>query len=730
MCSSKILKLWPVVMGGNKVRYLLRDEFTTDLAAGAVNGTAAEPGPGARTVVDVESKIVINHGGWINMGAQATPATQDEYVVYPTPITRRLGQIIYSNFRGTIVSGQAPYGFALLKTLTVNWSNGYDMLFYWHGGTSVRDSGMTAFGAVMFGVTPSFMSEMWVVLRAAGYFVFGRNKDTGYPLLYWVSPGSNSATVYAAYAGYAASYFKSRVRAPSNLSYIPVPMASDTFNRAAIGSTDGAAHAEANGGGGLAWTSKVGTVGISGGAAAIASAVDGGIAIATYPGTSPDGFFTIKPTKATTGAGRVLRYVDADNYLYLIYNGTNLVFTKRVAGAETALINAAAAGGNGKVMSIQLQGTKAYIYYDLKDITATWAQVTVPASTATLHGLYFQDTDSTLDDLVDWPSGLEGQHQSLLQIAANPTIAPVYASRVPDPAPTGCFSIAIFGDSQSSAASYPTNLSAAGNWLAAMAASLNIKCVLHVGDLVDVVSTAAHWTAVEQIYTALDGANIPYLVGQGQHDRDGVSETRNAASLATYNSHFPQTRFTGKSWWDGGFYDTHATNAYLLMSIDGVDYIFMVLEHGPRADVLTWADGILTTYAARKAIIITHSYMYNDDTRVTTGDSPNPHDDYTDCHDGEEIWTELIKLHDNVILVQSGDKPGFGKMTSNSDGGQAVAQILFDNQSGEAADSIYLRIITIDPTAKTIRSQTFSPNTASVVCDRGAGRDFTYTWTI
>jgi hypothetical protein len=29
--------------------YLLQDEFTTDRAAGAVNGTAAEPGPGGNT---------------------------------------------------------------------------------------------------------------------------------------------------------------------------------------------------------------------------------------------------------------------------------------------------------------------------------------------------------------------------------------------------------------------------------------------------------------------------------------------------------------------------------------------------------------------------------------------------------------------------------------------------------------------------------------------------------
>jgi len=37
------------------IKYLFNDSFRTDLPPGAVNGTAAEPGPGTRTVRDVES---------------------------------------------------------------------------------------------------------------------------------------------------------------------------------------------------------------------------------------------------------------------------------------------------------------------------------------------------------------------------------------------------------------------------------------------------------------------------------------------------------------------------------------------------------------------------------------------------------------------------------------------------------------------------------------------------
>src|SRR3990167_322284 len=40
--------------------YTLNDQFTTDRAAGAVNGTSAEPTGGTRTVVDTNSKLSIS----------------------------------------------------------------------------------------------------------------------------------------------------------------------------------------------------------------------------------------------------------------------------------------------------------------------------------------------------------------------------------------------------------------------------------------------------------------------------------------------------------------------------------------------------------------------------------------------------------------------------------------------------------------------------------------------
>jgi hypothetical protein len=49
-------------MGGKKLEYLIRDEFLGDLAAGAVHGTPATPGPGTRSLVDAGARVSLSAG--------------------------------------------------------------------------------------------------------------------------------------------------------------------------------------------------------------------------------------------------------------------------------------------------------------------------------------------------------------------------------------------------------------------------------------------------------------------------------------------------------------------------------------------------------------------------------------------------------------------------------------------------------------------------------------------
>jgi hypothetical protein len=213
------------------------------------------------------------------------------------------------------------------------------------------------------------------------------------------------------------------------------------------------------------------------------------------------------------------------------------------------------------------------------------------------------------------------------------------------------------------------------DWIVSKKDSLKIAAVVFMGDHV-LSSNDASWAIVDYLIDAMDGANIPIMGVPGNHDYDTLS-TR---VLTHFNLRYAPSLYTAKSWWNGGFYEAgKGENFYYLFSSGGHDYVVIGMEYGPRAAVVAWADALLTTYATRAAIIITHVYMDTDGTREGTGDTYNPHSDTgikDDCHDGDELWTELVSQHSNIVQVWSGHQTGFIYRQDVGADGKVVRQIL------------------------------------------------------
>lgn len=251
------------------------------------------------------------------------------------------------------------------------------------------------------------------------------------------------------------------------------------------------------------------------------------------------------------------------------------------------------------------------------------------------------------------------------------------------------------------------------NWIAANTEALNIQMVLHTGDVVEDGGEATHWTAATAALAGLAGQ--PHLITTGNHDDDTGQANADTRSMTNFNTAFPQSRYTAQDWWSGGFFEEgHTENAYYLATISGKEYLFMTLEFGPRQAVVEWAAGIMATYSTREVIVATHSLVFSNDTLVGTGDRWNPHAyNYSDdVHDGDELWTELIKTH-NVILGLSGHilNDGDGKLTSTNDAGRKCHMMLANYQYPilAPAESGYVRLITVKPSAGTIEVRTYSP---------------------
>jgi hypothetical protein len=143
------------------------------------------------------------------------------------------------------------------------------------------------------------------------------------------------------------------------------------------------------------------------------------------------------------------------------------------------------------------------------------------------------------------------------------------------------------------------------------------------------------------------------------------------------------------------------------------------LEFGPRNGVLDWANQVVANHPHRRVIIVTHNYMYSDDTLVGPGDLWNPHNyglcagatGPEACNDGEEMWANFVKLHENISFVFSGHtlNDGTGTLVSTGDNGNQVYQMLANYQFEAYGGNGYLRVVTFYPDQQEIAVQTYSP---------------------
>ncbi|MEP7359245.1 MAG: metallophosphoesterase [Anaerolineales bacterium] len=286
---------------------------------------------------------------------------------------------------------------------------------------------------------------------------------------------------------------------------------------------------------------------------------------------------------------------------------------------------------------------------------------------------------------------------------------PAAAGPVLDLPEAGEFSIVFLPDTQFYSAHSPDVFLGQTRWIADNRARLNIQAVLHEGDSVD-GNLAEQWANAEAAIDILDAAEIPYLIAIGNHDYDTFSDAERRTTA--FNAAFPPERYTAHAWWRGGFYEAgHTENAYCLLTIEGAEYLLLNLEFGPRQAVIDWAHDILARYPDRWAVLVTHSYLYIDGTRVGPGDKHNPkiYPLGASANDGEDLWAKLVSLHDNLHWVQSGHHIG-GHAAHRKDegrGGTAVAQVFANWQDAANGGDGWLRLVTFG--SGRARVQTFSP---------------------
>jgi hypothetical protein len=186
----------------------------------------------------------------------------------------------------------------------------------------------------------------------------------------------------------------------------------------------------------------------------------------------------------------------------------------------------------------------------------------------------------------------------------------------------GAWSIVLIPDTQIYAQNYPGIFFAQTSWIRDNIRKRNIRYVIGLGDITN-VNSIPEWKVARSAIDVIHG-QVPYILAAGNHD---YGPGGNAATRDTkINEYFPYSRYAEMPTFGGSKDPNNTENTYHLFEAGGVKWIIICLEWAPRDTAINWAHTILDQYPDRKAILLSHAIMNNNDLRYDYTDTVNPQD--------------------------------------------------------------------------------------------------------
>ncbi len=258
------------------------------------------------------------------------------------------------------------------------------------------------------------------------------------------------------------------------------------------------------------------------------------------------------------------------------------------------------------------------------------------------------------------------------------------------------FSFAWETDTQYYSESFPYHYDQMNQWIVDNREKLDIRYVIHTGDIVDDVDMTGEWVNADHSMKIFDDAGMPYGVLGGNHDVFAGAE-----GYGNYWKYFGEERFKDKPYY-GGSYKNNLGH-YDLLTENGQDFIVLYMSWDIYTNEIDWMNQVLAQYPDRKAIISLHRY-----TNVKAADNLL---DYT----GKLLQEEVVAKNKNVIAVLNGHYHGASIQTDsfddNKDGtpDRTVYQICTDYQSDPEGGSQYIKFLYFDLKNNKIYMNSYSP---------------------
>ncbi|MFT5731412.1 MAG: 3',5'-cyclic AMP phosphodiesterase CpdA [Planctomycetota bacterium] len=353
-----------------------------------------------------------------------------------------------------------------------------------------------------------------------------------------------------------------------------------------------------------------------------------------------------------------------------------------------------------------------------------------------LAALHFDKLDGTTEDGAtfkaapkdfveisrQWFRGLH-TYVGLVRAGNAPEVIPStpWIALPPAPFVEGSFTIAVLPDTQIYAERYPQHFTAQTRWITENQDALDIRYVLHLGDITN-RNTPEQWVHAKAAIDVLHEGGVPYALAPGNHDYgpNGNASTRDTL----LNDTFPLSSFDDWPTFGGTHEEGKLDSSYHVFTAGTGDslrrFLVLVLEWGPRSSCVAWANDVVARHPGHEVILVTHAYMFSDETRYdwsTRGTSQtwNPHSYGMaslegGAYDGEELWQGLVSKHPGFIMTLNGHVLNDGQawLKSTGEQGNSVHQMLCNYQTWHEGGDGYLRLYEFRPDG-TVQAKSYSP---------------------
>lgn len=208
-----------------------------------------------------------------------------------------------------------------------------------------------------------------------------------------------------------------------------------------------------------------------------------------------------------------------------------------------------------------------------------------------------------------------------------------------------------------------------------------IKCVLQVGDITH-GNNDKPWHRFADKVTIVSDV-LPFLICTGNHDYDWEWEDDRALIKDRGTCRFNE--FVRYDIVENGishrYEDNRIENYIYPVILQGEIINVIVLEYGPRREVVEWANDIVSRFPDERFLLMTHEYLWR-------GERAG-YDNLVDWHMGgtgvshsnpEFLWENLVSINDNIIGVLCGHNDFSNVFFSANSVGREVPQILFNLQ--------------------------------------------------